>query len=60
VQVLKPKRKLSAAGRAAIIAATEKMWVAKRAAAKAKSATKKAKSARKNAAAKKAAPGEAA
>jgi hypothetical protein len=31
----KPKRKLSAAGRAAIIAATKKMWAAKRAAAKA-------------------------
>jgi hypothetical protein len=36
----KAKRKLSAAGRAAIIAATKKMWAAKRAAAK--SATKKA------------------
>jgi hypothetical protein len=32
----KPKRKLSAAGRAAIIAATRKMWARKRAPAKAK------------------------
>lgn len=54
VQAPKPKRRLSAAGRAAIIAATKKMWAAKRAAAKAKSAaTKKTAPARKKAAVKK-------
>jgi len=53
----KPKRKLSAAGRAAIISATKKMWAAKRAkAAMAKSAgAKKATPARKKAVVKKAA-----
>jgi hypothetical protein len=51
----KPKRKLSAAGRAAIIAATKKMWAAKKATAKAKStATKKTAPARKKGAVKKA------
>jgi hypothetical protein len=55
-QAPKPKRKLSAAGKAAIIAATKKMWAAKKAAAKAKSvAAKKATPARKKAAKKAAA-----
>ena len=52
----KPKRKLSAAGRAAIIAATKKRWALKRAeAAKAQGAAKKSVPARRKAAAKKAA-----
>jgi len=50
----KPKRKLSAAGRAAIVAATKKMWARKRAAAKAKPAAAK-KAVTKNATARKAA-----
>ena len=52
----KPKRRLSAAGRKAIIAATRKRWALKRAeAAKAQRAAKKAAPARKKAAVKKAA-----
>ena len=51
----KAKRKLSAAGRAAIIAASKKMWARKRAAAKAKSpASKKTAPAKKKGAVKKA------
>jgi hypothetical protein len=55
VKASKPKRKLSAAGRAAIIAATKKMWAAKRAAKAKSAATKKPAPARKKAAGKKAA-----